>query len=194
MARKFKTKLSEYNYYTKMINKNLSKLAKEYPESRALERYRGEFELNPEPQELKSMLKKARQVYKSGATSVSSERRSVALAIAKLKDNGIDYVNKRNFKSFFNFLDDARARGLASLYNSTQIIEALKKAKDKGLSKADIRANIDYWANKYIKYDEDGKIIEPLEYKPISVVSGKRLENYKAKAKQRAKREAKRGY
>ena len=194
MARKFKSKLSEYNYYAKMINRNLEKLAKKYPESRALERYKGEFELNPEPSELMQKLKKARQVYKSGATSIVSERRSVALAIAKLKAEGIDYVNKSNFKSFFNFLDDARARGLATIYNSTQLIEAIKQAKDKGLRKADIEANIDYWANKKIKYDRDGKVIEPLKYSSLKVISGKRLKNYKAKMKDRAKREAKRGY
>lgn len=194
MARKFKSKLSEYNYYAKMINKNLSKLAKELPESRALERYKGEFELNPEPEALRSMLKKARQVYKSGATSIANERRTTALAIDTLKEQGIDFVNRRNFKSFFNFLDDARARGLGALYSSTQLIEAIKMAKDKGLSKADIKANIDLWASKQLKYDNEGKLIEPLSYQPLKVVSGKRLENYKAKAKQRAKREAKRGY
>ena len=194
MARKFKSKLSEYNYYAKMINKNLSKLAKELPESRALERYKGEFELDPDPQALKSMLKKAKQVYKSGATSVTKERRTMALAIDTLKEQGIDFVNRRNFKSFFTFLDDARARGLGALYSSTQLIEAIKQAKDKGLSKADIKANIDYWASKQLKYDNEGKLIEPLSFQPLKVVSGKRLENYKAKAKQRAKREAKRGY
>ena len=194
MARKFKSKLSEYNYYAKMINKNLSKLAKELPESRALERYNGEFELNPEPEALRSMLKKARQVYKSGATSIANERRTMALAIDTLKEQGIDFVNRRNFKSFFNFLDDARARGLGALYSSTQLIEAIKQAKDKGLSKADIKVNIDYWANKEIKYDEDGKIIEPLKYSSLKVISGKRLKNYKAKMRERAKREAKRGY
>lgn len=198
MARKFKSKVSEYNYYAKMINKNLSKLAKELPESRALERYRGEFEPvttdNPNKKLLNKLLKRARDVYKSGVTSLTNERRTMALAIDTLKANGIDFVNKRNFKSFFNFLDDARARGLGALYSSTQLIEAFKQAKDKGLSKKDIQANIDYWASKELRYDSEGKLIEPSSYQPIKVISGKRLENYKAKAKERAKREAKRGY
>ena len=43
MARKFKSKLSEYNYYRKMINKNLDKLEKVSPDSVALERWRGYF-------------------------------------------------------------------------------------------------------------------------------------------------------
>lgn len=198
MARKFKSKVTEYNYYVKMINKNLSKLAKEMPESRALERYRGEFQpiTTPDPNKrvLNKLLKTARTVYKSGVISLSNERRSVALAIDTLKEQGINYVNKRNFKSFFNFLDDARARGLGALYSSTQLIEAVKQAKDKGLSKAQIQANIDYWANKNIRYDKDGKIIEPDEYKPLNTITGRRLENYRAKAKARARREAKGDY
>lgn len=198
MARKFKSKKSEYNYYAKMINKNLSKLAKEMPDSRALERYRGEFEevtsANPNKRVLAKLLKRARDVYKSGVTSLNNQKRSVALAIDTLKASGIDYVNTKNFKYFFNFLDDARARGLGALYSSTQLIEAIKEAKDKGLSKTDIQSNIDYWANKNIKYDKEGKIIEPNSYFPLKAISGKRLENYKAKAKERAKRERQRGY
>lgn len=198
MARKFKNKKSEYNYYAKMINKNLSKLAKEMPDSRALERYKGEFEevtsANPNKRVLAKLLKRARDVYKSGVTSLNNQKRSVALAIDTLKASGIDYVNSKNFGYFFNFLDDARARGLGALYSSTQLIEAIKEAKDKGLSKKDIQANIDYWANKNIRYDKEGKIIEPNSYFPLKSISGKRLDNYKAKAKERAKRERKRGY
>lgn len=178
MARKFKSKKSEYNYYAKMINKNLSKLAKEMPDSRALERYKGEFEPvtsdNPNKRVLAKLLKRARDVYKSGVTSLNNQKRSVALAIDTLKASGIDYVNTKNFGYFFNFLDDARARGLGALYSSTQLIEAIKEAKDKGLSKKDIQANIDYWANKNIKYDKEGKIIEPNSYFPLKSISGDR--------------------
>lgn len=198
MARKFKSKVTEYNYYAKMINKNLSRLAKEMPESKALERYRGEFEPitsdNPNKRMVSKLLKEAKNVYKSGATSLQSEKRSVALAIAKLKAEGIDYVNKKNFKSFFNFLDDARARGLGSQYSSTQLIDAVKKAKDKKLTKKEIMANIDYWANKYIKFDEDGKQIEAETYTPIKVIIGKTLNKYMEKMKERIKKEAKGDY
>ena len=198
MPRKFKSKVTEYNYYAKMINKNLSKLTKEMPESRALERYRGEFEPitsdNPNKRMVSKLAKQARDVYKSGVTSLSSERRSVALAIDTLKKQGINYVNKRNFKSFFNFLDDARARGLGALYSSTQMIEAFKEAKKKKLTKTQILANIDYWANKYIKYDEDGLIEEPDVVKPIRVITGQRLNKYMEKMKARIKKEAKGDY
>ena len=115
------------------------------------------------------------------------------LAIKTLKELGYDYIDRRNFGSFMNFLDDARARGLGAIYSSTQLIEAFKEAKDKGLNKAQILANIDYWAKKYIKY-EDNKIIEPDQYVPIKVITGKRLANYRAKARARARAEAKGDY
>ena len=92
-----------------------------------------------------------------------------------------------------DFMHDAQARGLGSLFTSSQIIQAIHDAKKKGLSKADIMANIDYWASKRIKYDQEGQLIEPDEYKPLKVVSGKRLENFKQKARARARREAKGG-
>lgn len=198
MARKFKNKITEHNYYVKMINKNLSKLAKEMPESKALERYSGEFQpittQNPNKRVLAKALKQVKAVYKSGVTSLSHQKRTMNLAIQTLKEQGIDYVDRRNFNSFFTFLDDARARGLGSIYSSTQLIEGIKATKDKGLTKSQILANIDYWAQKYVKYDEEGKIIEPDEYQPIKAISGKRLENYRAKARARARREAKGDY
>lgn len=198
MAKSIKDKVKEFNQMAKLINKNLSKLAKEMPESRALERYRGEFQpitsKNPNKQVVNKLYKSAKNVLKMGVTDIDSERRSVALAIDTLKRSGIDYVNKRNFKSFFNFLDDARARGLGALYSSTQLIEAFKEAKDKGLSKKEIMANIDYWSSKNIKYDDEGMIIEPDEYKPLKVIKGTRLDRYMNKIKDRIKKEAKGDY
>lgn len=199
MVRKFKNSVSSYNYYAKLLNKQLEKLSKEAPESRALERYKGEFEelaKDTKPSNTtKTLSNYARKLYKSGALSLNSERRSKALAINKINDLiGEDVLTSKNFNAFFKFVDDARARGLGSLYTSTQLVEAIKQAKNKGLTADQIRTNIQYWEDKYIKYDKDGKMIEPYSYKPLKVISGKRLENYRQKAKDRVKREAKRGY
>lgn len=192
-------RIKEHNYYVGEINKNLRQIAKEMPDSKLLARYKGEFEPittdDPNNRALNRALKYARDTYRSGVISVESEKRSVAGAIDTLRrDYGIDYVNRRNFRSFFNFLDDARARGLGSLYSSDQIITAIREAKQKGLSKAEIQANIKYWADKYVKYDEEGKIIEPDEYTEIKVITGKRLANYRAKIRKRARKEARGDY
>ena len=172
MARKFKSKLSEYNYYRKMINKNLDKLEKVSPDSVALERWRGYFQEvtteNPNAKALSSLTKQARDLYKSGQTSVKAVRRTEALAIQTLHEEGYDYINRRNFNSFMRFLDDARAKGLGALYSSTQLIEAIQEAKQKKLSKAQIKKNIEHWA-KNIDRDKEGKIVEVVTPKKLKV-------------------------
>ena len=55
-------------------------------------------------------------------------------------------------------------------------------------------ANIDYWSSKNVKYDDEGMIIEPDEYKPLKVISGNRLDRYMSKIKDRIKKEAKGDY
>lgn len=172
MARKFKTKLSEYNYYRKMINKNLDKLEKVSPDSVALERWRGYFQeittAKPNARALSKLTKQARDLYKSGQTSIKVVRRSEALAIQTLHEEGYNYINRRNFNSFMRFLDDARAKGLGALYSSTQLIEAIQEAKQKGLTKAQIKKNIERWA-KNVDRDKEGKIVEVVTPKKLKV-------------------------
>ena len=67
------------------------------------------------------------------------------------------------------FLDDARARGLGSIYSSTQILEPLIDMQKKGMTKDQIKNNIKYWADEYVKYDENGKIIEVIEPKKLEI-------------------------
>ena len=67
------------------------------------------------------------------------------------------------------FLDDARARGLGSIYSSTQILEPLIDMQKKGMTKEQIKNNIKYWADEYVKYDENGKIIEVIEPKKLEI-------------------------
>ena len=66
------------------------------------------------------------------------------------------------------FLDDARAKGLGALYSSTQLIEAIQEAKQKGLTKAQIKKNIERWA-KNVDRDKEGKIVEVVTPKKLKV-------------------------
>ncbi len=196
MAR-FKNAIEKYNYYAGKINEDLKTLAKEAPESKALERYAGDFEPitsdHANIRKAREMAKRAEKLYKSGATSLEGSERSMALTIDKLREEGLDFIDRRNFRSFMRFMHDAQARGLGSLYTSEQIIEAVKDARRKGLNRRQIEANIQYWEEKYIKYDKEGLLIEPDEYKPLKPVTGKRLENFRKKARARARAEAKGG-
>lgn len=169
---------NEYNRITKEINKNLAEIEKKRPESIALDRYRGKFAPIDDPDldynTMRAMLKQVRQVYESGQTSLDVIERTEALAIQRLQEEGYDYINRRNFNNFMRFLDDARARGLGSLYSSEQLIERIREAKKRGLTKREILKNMDRWAKQEMKRDEDGKIVEQVKPKKLTIRRYKR--------------------
>lgn len=162
----------EYNEMVGKINRQLRTLAKHDPDTPALSRWRGYFQKvtadNPNRRTISKLRSEASKLLRSGQLSIESQERSVANAIQRLHEDGYTFINRRNFNSFMRFLDDARARGLGSMYSSEQIIEAIYKAKKKGLSRSEINQNIDRWS-KQIKYDREGKQIEVEQPKPLNV-------------------------
>jgi hypothetical protein len=156
--------LSKYESYRKKIESNLDRIREHDPDSVILEKWNKYYQPitseNPNYNAVRTALKDIKDLYNSGATSLEKSERSIANTIDTLKRKGYGYVNRKNFNSFMRFLDDARARGLGSLYSSTQLIDLIKEAKDKKLTEAQIRANIDKWARQTIKYDQEGKVIE----------------------------------
>ena len=115
------------------------------------------------------MYKKAKDLYESGALSPDAVDRSIGGAISTIRNQfGID-IDRRNFNSFMRFLDDARARGLAKVYDSEQLLSAISEAKKKGLTKAQISANIERWAKRAVKLDAEGKQIEIVNPPEIKV-------------------------
>lgn len=189
--RKFKSKESEYGYYARMINKGLDRIRSKFPESRLLERYQEEFDPNDYSP---TKLREAKKLWESGAISVDTQQRTYNEAINTIRNKyDIKTLNRHNARAFFRFLDDARARGLGALYTSEQLISALTDLRyKKKLSNKEIQANIEYWANKYIKYDKEGKIIEPDEYQPLRLFSDKAkktLTRYYEKLKARIRAE-----
>ena len=162
----------KYNEMVTEINRQLKLLEKADPDSISLERYRNYFRKstakNPNFRKIQTLYSRAKKLLSSNELSLESQERSKANAIRTLHLEGIDYVNKRNFNSYMRFLDDARARGLATLYSSTQIIEAIHEANRHGLTKEQILANIDRWS-KQVKYDKEGKVIEQIEPRKLKI-------------------------
>lgn len=162
----------EYNKMVTEINNQLRRLEKADPESVSLERHRNYFQKvttkNPNYRTIQKLYSSAKRLLRSNELSVEWQDRSKAAAIRTLQDEGMTYINRKNFSSYMRFLDDARARGLASMYSSTQIIEAVHEARQRGLTKDQILANIDHWA-KNIRYDREGKVIEQIEPKRLKV-------------------------
>ena len=170
-----KEQIREFNELVDEINEELRQLQDADPDAVSLERWRGYFHkenvnADLDARTFKAMYKKAKDVLESGQLSPEGNERSVASTIETLRnDLGLDYINKRNFNSFMRFLDDARARGLGSVYSSEQLLDAINEAKRKGLTKAQIRANMDRWAKKVVRLDEEGKQVEIISPPEIKV-------------------------
>lgn len=163
---------NQYNQMVKEINRQIRRLEKADPESVTLERYRNYYQpvtsKNPDYRMIRKLYSSAKKLLSSNELSLESQARAKANAIETLHREGMDYINKRNFNSYMRFMEDARSRGLASLYSSTQIIEAIHEAKSKGLTDSQIKANIKRWSNQ-MKRDREGRIIEQIEPKKLKI-------------------------
>ena len=177
MATRYEIKVKRFNEMVDHINEQLRKIEEADPDSVVLERYKGKYghiEKQLHEATFNELYKEVRDLVKTDRLSLASIERSKAETINTLKEMGINYVNGRNFNSFMRFMDDARARHLGSVYTSEQLIEAIREAKRRGLTKAQIRANMDRWARKAIKFDRQGKQIEIINPPKLNVIRSKR--------------------
>lgn len=143
-----------YAYLSGVIRRKLRKLEARMPESIMLERYSGEFrplkELGPvSDRALQRGIKEAERLLESKELSLKTRKRAMGAAIKTLNSRGYDYINSGNFKYFFDFLEDARSRGLASIYGYQYLLDTFNRAKKRGLSDEEIKGNIAYWAEQY---------------------------------------------
>ena len=173
---------AEYSYLAGRIRRQMRELEARMPEAVSLERYRGEFrplrELgNVSDKALKRGIKEAKKVLKSGEISLRAQKRAMNTAIKTLNERGYDYINRGNFGYFMDFLDDARARGLASIYGYQYLLDTFNRAKKRGLSDAEIRGNIAYWAEQADKQkamaEKKGIPLDEIEAKRLYVRRGR---------------------
>lgn len=168
-----KSLMAQYDEYLQKVNEDLERLEELDPDSVALDRWRGYFQPitteEPNYRWLQKAVSQIRKVSESGMLSPEGQERSIAITIETLKRLGIEGVDRRNFKSIMHFLDDARARGLGSLYSSTQLIEAITFAKKKKLTKSEINANIKKWSKDLLKMDKEGRVVEIIKPPKLNV-------------------------
>ena len=151
MAKKKKpTAQSLYSKAAIKVRRQLKRLEGREGSKALIEKYRGEFptlrELgNVSERDLQIMTKKAQSLLQTKTLTTKHERQ-LSQAVETLRDRGYDYITRSNIDEFFDFLDDARARGLASIYGYEAILDAVNRAKRRGLSSSEIKANIDYWS------------------------------------------------
>ena len=190
--------VEEYNELAEEIQRRLDELEKYDPDAKSLERYLGPkgndfYPLNVgsywNEKTVREMKKKAKNLLESGELSLDTMKRAKATALKTLQeDYKYDFIDGRNFSAFMHFLDDARARGLAAMYNSEQLIEAYHEMRQKKLSRRQIIENINRWANKVIKYDKEGKLIEREETPTLKVVRTRKEYGLKDAIKERHSR------
>ena len=166
----------KYSKLASQIRRKARILEQRMPEAVSVQRYRGEFPKlrdlgNVSESALRRGIKEAERLLKSNELSLRANKRSQATAIQTLNERGYNYINNQNFGYFMNFLDDARARGLASIYGYQYLLDTFNRAKKRGLSDDEIRGNIQYWANQADRQ----KAIAMKKGIPLEELEGKRL-------------------
>lgn len=146
-----------YSKLSSRVRYKIKTLENRFIETRSTQRYGGQFlGLREREREgydntekaLKIMIKQMKQILASGELSIVTERRQRASAIKTFHNMGFTFVNDSNIGEMFQFLDDARARGLATMYGSDQLIEVFDRMKKQKMTNEQIKGNIDYWSKQ----------------------------------------------
>ena len=80
-----------------------------------------------------------------GTSTERGFRSSLEQTVERLNEHGYDFINTDNVIAFYRFMEDARQRGVESIYGSEQMVELFERAQRRGLSRDQIIANMDYW-------------------------------------------------
>lgn len=149
MAKNKPTLRSRYSKASIAIRKQL-KRAEGRPGYKAMvQKYRGEFPTleklgDISDRDLRLLTARAEQLLETKALGKSHESQ-INRALDTFQSRGYDYLNRSNIDDFFDFLDDARARGLTSIYGYEAILDAVNRARKRGLSDEEIIGNIQHW-------------------------------------------------
>lgn len=153
-----------YSQISQKVRKNIKYLEKHNPSSVALERYGiSEFptatQLKKEGYDTRSLKRLIGYAKKAlEQTQPSTIKRAERLAIETLnKDYGVKFITGRNINAFFRFMDDLRARGVATAKSSKVWAETYEKIRKQGLTKNEIELNMDYWLQQFEKLSSEGK-------------------------------------
>ncbi len=99
-------------------------------------------------QQIAQELASTQKFLASGSSRVREYGQVRQNIIDSFNENGYDFVNESNLDDLYQFLEDARARHLGSMYGSDQLIETWNRAQKRGMSPEQLLGNIEYWAEK----------------------------------------------
>lgn len=84
--------------------------------------------------------------YLAGGTSTEiGFRSSLDRTVERLQKHGYDFINTKNVIDFYRFMEDARTRGVETIYGSEQMVELFQRSSRRKLSRDQILANMDHW-------------------------------------------------
>lgn len=99
-------------------------------------------------QQIANELSSVQKFLASGSSRVREYGKVRQDIINSFQENGYEFVNESNLDSLYQFLEDARARHLGSMYGSDQLIETWHRAQKRGMTPEQLLGNIEYWAEK----------------------------------------------
>ena len=99
-------------------------------------------------QQLAQELSSTQKFLASGSSRVNEYGQVRQNIIDSFNENGYEFVNESNLDDLYQFLEDARARHLGSMYGSDQLIETWNRAQKRGMTPEQLLGNIEYWAEK----------------------------------------------
>lgn len=99
-------------------------------------------------QQIANELSSVQKFLASGSSRVKEYGQVRQDIVRSFQENGYEFVNESNLDDLYQFLEDARARHLGSMYGSDQLIETWHRAKKRGMTKEQLLGNIEYWAEK----------------------------------------------
>ena len=97
-------------------------------------------------QQLAQELSSTQKFLASGSSRVKEYGQVRQNIIDSFNENGYDFVNESKLDDLYQFLEDARARHLGSMYGSDQLIETWNRAQKRGMTPEQLLGNIEYWA------------------------------------------------
>lgn len=80
-----------------------------------------------------------------GTSTERGFKSSLEQTVERLNEHGYDFINTDNVIAFYRFMEDARQRGLNTIFGSEQLVQAFNRANKRKLTREQIIANMDYW-------------------------------------------------
>jgi len=142
----------EYSKLAYTARQRIARLEQEFgPKAEILQRRSGDFGTlrslgKVNRTQIAQELASVRRFLASGSSRVREYRQIRENIIESFQRSGYEFVNESNLDDLYQFLEDARARNIAAVYGSDQLVETWNRARKRGLTEEQLLGNIEYWA------------------------------------------------